>query len=224
MRTGCRTGRGQIVDTSLFEAALQQTYWHAASYFATGRIAGPARLGAHPHRALPGVRGERRLDQHRRREPGELGAHRRRARPSRVAQRRALRDQFGAHATSRSARRGDERRAAHPHARRVDDGVRCSRRSRRPRAFARRGARASADASSRHGRRSRASRGRPDARRSGAPSISRIRPHRSAARRPASASTRVKYCVPQVLPTTRSKHSSRRALSPSGGELRVGSC
>ncbi len=27
-----QTGRGQLVDTSLFEAALQQTYWHAASY------------------------------------------------------------------------------------------------------------------------------------------------------------------------------------------------
>ena len=36
-----KTGRGQIVDTSLFEAALQQTYWHAASYFATGESPGP---------------------------------------------------------------------------------------------------------------------------------------------------------------------------------------
>ncbi len=36
-----KTGRGQIVDTSLFEAALQQTYWHAASYFATGASPGP---------------------------------------------------------------------------------------------------------------------------------------------------------------------------------------
>ncbi|MEO6565360.1 MAG: CoA transferase [Casimicrobiaceae bacterium] len=36
-----QTGRGQIVDTSLFEAALQQTYWHAASYFATGQSPGP---------------------------------------------------------------------------------------------------------------------------------------------------------------------------------------
>jgi crotonobetainyl-CoA:carnitine CoA-transferase CaiB-like acyl-CoA transferase len=36
-----RTGRGQLVDTSLFEAALQQTYWHAASYFATGQSPGP---------------------------------------------------------------------------------------------------------------------------------------------------------------------------------------
>jgi len=36
-----KTGRGQVVDTSLFEAALQQTYWHAASYFATGESPGP---------------------------------------------------------------------------------------------------------------------------------------------------------------------------------------
>ena len=36
-----KTGRGQIVDTSLMEAALQQTNWHAASYFATGESPGP---------------------------------------------------------------------------------------------------------------------------------------------------------------------------------------
>ena len=36
-----RTGRGQIVDTSLMEAALQQTYWQAAMYFATGASPGP---------------------------------------------------------------------------------------------------------------------------------------------------------------------------------------
>ncbi|MCX8115590.1 MAG: CoA transferase [Burkholderiaceae bacterium] len=35
------TGRGQVVDTSLMEAALQQTYWHAAIYFATGASPGP---------------------------------------------------------------------------------------------------------------------------------------------------------------------------------------
>jgi crotonobetainyl-CoA:carnitine CoA-transferase CaiB-like acyl-CoA transferase len=37
-----RTGQGQVVDTSLMEAALQQTYWHAATYFATGRSPGPS--------------------------------------------------------------------------------------------------------------------------------------------------------------------------------------
>jgi len=37
-----QTGKGQIVDTSLFEAALQQTYWHAAIHFATGESPGPS--------------------------------------------------------------------------------------------------------------------------------------------------------------------------------------
>jgi crotonobetainyl-CoA:carnitine CoA-transferase CaiB-like acyl-CoA transferase len=36
-----KTGRGQLVDTSLMEAALQQTYWQAAIYFATGMSPGP---------------------------------------------------------------------------------------------------------------------------------------------------------------------------------------
>jgi crotonobetainyl-CoA:carnitine CoA-transferase CaiB-like acyl-CoA transferase len=35
-----KTGRGQVVDTSLMEAAIQQTYWHAAIYFATGSTPG----------------------------------------------------------------------------------------------------------------------------------------------------------------------------------------
>ena len=36
-----RTGEGQVVDTSLMEAGLQQTYWHAAIFFATGRSPQP---------------------------------------------------------------------------------------------------------------------------------------------------------------------------------------
>jgi crotonobetainyl-CoA:carnitine CoA-transferase CaiB-like acyl-CoA transferase len=36
-----KTGRGQVVDTSLMEAALQQTYWHAAIFFPTGHSPGP---------------------------------------------------------------------------------------------------------------------------------------------------------------------------------------
>ncbi len=50
-----KTGQGQIVDTSLMEAALQQTYWHAAMYFATGRSAGPtgsAHLLTAPYQAF----------------------------------------------------------------------------------------------------------------------------------------------------------------------------
>jgi crotonobetainyl-CoA:carnitine CoA-transferase CaiB-like acyl-CoA transferase len=42
-----KSGRGQIVDTSLMEAAMQQTYWQAAMFFATGISAGPGG-SAHP--------------------------------------------------------------------------------------------------------------------------------------------------------------------------------
>src|SRR6185436_11948884 len=35
------TGRGQQVETSLMEAAVQQTYWQSAIFFATGRSPGP---------------------------------------------------------------------------------------------------------------------------------------------------------------------------------------
>ncbi|HJU24481.1 MAG TPA: CoA transferase [Casimicrobiaceae bacterium] len=50
-----RTGEGQIVDTSLMEAALQQTYWHAAIYFATGQspgATGSAHLLTAPYQAF----------------------------------------------------------------------------------------------------------------------------------------------------------------------------
>ena len=36
-----KSGRGQLVDTSLMEAALQQAYWQAAIFFATGVPPGP---------------------------------------------------------------------------------------------------------------------------------------------------------------------------------------
>jgi len=50
-----KTGQGQVVETSLMEAALQQTYWHAASYFATGESPGPtgsAHLLSAPYQAF----------------------------------------------------------------------------------------------------------------------------------------------------------------------------
>jgi crotonobetainyl-CoA:carnitine CoA-transferase CaiB-like acyl-CoA transferase len=50
-----RTGVGQVVDTSLMEAALQQTYWHAAIYFATGQspgATGSAHLLTAPYQAF----------------------------------------------------------------------------------------------------------------------------------------------------------------------------
>jgi crotonobetainyl-CoA:carnitine CoA-transferase CaiB-like acyl-CoA transferase len=37
-----KTGEGQLVDTSLYEAGIQQTYWQSAIYFATGSSPGPS--------------------------------------------------------------------------------------------------------------------------------------------------------------------------------------
>jgi crotonobetainyl-CoA:carnitine CoA-transferase CaiB-like acyl-CoA transferase len=37
-----KTGQGQLVDTSLYEAGIQQTYWQSAIYFATGTPPGPS--------------------------------------------------------------------------------------------------------------------------------------------------------------------------------------
>ena len=51
-----KTGQGQRVETSLMEAALQQTGWHAATYFATGESPGPtgsAHLLSAPYQAFP---------------------------------------------------------------------------------------------------------------------------------------------------------------------------
>ncbi len=50
-----KTGHGQIVDTSLADAALQQTYWHAAVWFATQRSPAPtgsAHLLTAPYQAF----------------------------------------------------------------------------------------------------------------------------------------------------------------------------
>ena len=50
------TGRGQMVETSLMEAAIQQTYWQSAIYFATGQNPGPsgsAHILTAPYQAFP---------------------------------------------------------------------------------------------------------------------------------------------------------------------------
>ena len=50
------TGRGQMVETSLMEAAIQQTYWQAAIFFATGRNSEPtgsAHILTAPYQAFP---------------------------------------------------------------------------------------------------------------------------------------------------------------------------
>ena len=46
-----KTGEGQLVDTSLYEAGIQQTYWQSAIYFATGEIPGPG--GSAHHLSAP---------------------------------------------------------------------------------------------------------------------------------------------------------------------------
>ncbi|MDQ3026175.1 MAG: CoA transferase [Pseudomonadota bacterium] len=51
-----QTGRGQMVDTSLMEAAIQQTYWQSAIFFATGVNPGPsgsAHILTAPYQAFP---------------------------------------------------------------------------------------------------------------------------------------------------------------------------
>jgi crotonobetainyl-CoA:carnitine CoA-transferase CaiB-like acyl-CoA transferase len=51
-----QTGRGQVVDTSLMEAAIQQTFWQSAIYFATGVNPGPsgsAHILTAPYQAFP---------------------------------------------------------------------------------------------------------------------------------------------------------------------------
>jgi crotonobetainyl-CoA:carnitine CoA-transferase CaiB-like acyl-CoA transferase len=50
------TGRGQVVETSLMEAAIQQTYWQSAIFFATGENPGPtgsAHILTAPYQAFP---------------------------------------------------------------------------------------------------------------------------------------------------------------------------
>jgi crotonobetainyl-CoA:carnitine CoA-transferase CaiB-like acyl-CoA transferase len=51
-----KTGHGQMVDTSLMEAGVQQTYWQAAIFFATGVSPAPtgsAHILAAPYQAFP---------------------------------------------------------------------------------------------------------------------------------------------------------------------------
>src|SRR5258705_4906204 len=54
------TGRGQMVDTSLMEAAVQQTFWQSAMFFATGVNPGPtgsAHILTAPYQAFPTLDG-----------------------------------------------------------------------------------------------------------------------------------------------------------------------
>jgi crotonobetainyl-CoA:carnitine CoA-transferase CaiB-like acyl-CoA transferase len=51
-----RTGEGQMVDTSLFEAGIIHTYWHSAIAFSSDEVPGPLGSGhplSAPYQALP---------------------------------------------------------------------------------------------------------------------------------------------------------------------------
>ena len=51
-----KTGQGQLVDTSLFEAGIVQTYFHSAIFLATGQSpapTGPAHIMSAPYQAFP---------------------------------------------------------------------------------------------------------------------------------------------------------------------------
>ncbi len=152
-----RTGRGQIVDTSLMEAALQQTYWHAASYFATGESPGPlgsAHILTAPYQAFTASDGwivigganqanwERIAD--------VLGHPEWRDDP-RFATNTARMENLPALVAAMNAVLVRKSRAEWLAA------ARRGRRAGRPRSLAGRGADASADARARHGRRSRSS-------------------------------------------------------------------
>jgi crotonobetainyl-CoA:carnitine CoA-transferase CaiB-like acyl-CoA transferase len=55
-----KTGEGQLVDTSLFEAGIHQTFWHSAIYFATGESLGPtgsAHILSAPYQAFQAADG-----------------------------------------------------------------------------------------------------------------------------------------------------------------------
>ena len=69
-----RTGRGQLVDTSLLEAGVMQTFWQSAIFLGSGREIGP--LGsAHPLTApYQALRDAGRLDHDRRVQSVQLRA------------------------------------------------------------------------------------------------------------------------------------------------------
>ena len=50
-----KTGRGQHIDTSLFESALAMSVWETTEYWATGRRAARDGLGAPAERAVSGI-------------------------------------------------------------------------------------------------------------------------------------------------------------------------
>jgi crotonobetainyl-CoA:carnitine CoA-transferase CaiB-like acyl-CoA transferase len=101
-----KTGQGQMVDTSLFEAGIVHTYWQSAIAFATGIGADVDGLGASALGALPGLRDAGWLDGRGRRQPEQLAEAGRGARGARAAEGAALRREPRPHHQSRIAAGG----------------------------------------------------------------------------------------------------------------------
>ena len=149
-----KTGEGQVVDTSLMEAALQQTYWHAAIYFATGESPGPtgsAHILTAPYQAFRASDGWINIggaNQANWERIADVLGHPEWRDDPRFATNAARMENIDALVAAMNNVIATRSR------RRVDRSVRRGRRSGRAGAHDRRGARASADARARHGGRS----------------------------------------------------------------------
>ena len=100
-----KTGVGQRVDTSLYEAGLTQTFWQAAVALATGESPGPAGLSPPPGSPVRGPPDGRRLDHGGRLEPGELAPPGGGDGSGRARLRSPFRDEHGPHDESWGAAR-----------------------------------------------------------------------------------------------------------------------
>ena len=107
-----KTGEGQLVETSLFEAGIQQMYWQAAIYFATGEVPGPtgsAHILSAPYQAFRAADGWLSIGGA---NQANWERHVPRARRARLAGGPALSQQRRAHEESRCAGAADERAAS----------------------------------------------------------------------------------------------------------------
>ena len=124
-----KTGEGQLVDTSLFEAGIQQMYWQAAIFFATGEVPGPtgsAHILSAPYQAFRAADGWLTIGG-----ANQVNWERlvRVLKARAVAGGCALLEQCGAHEASRRPQRGDEREDSGVEGERPARGARCRRRA-----------------------------------------------------------------------------------------------
>ena len=126
------TGRGQLVDTSLFEAGLALSAWEATEYWFTGQIPRGLGHGAPPERAVPGLSRPRRPLHRRRGQQQSVPALLRAARPRPPGEGPALRHGRAPSAEPRGARAADRGRHRDRAARALAGPVRGGRRAGRP--------------------------------------------------------------------------------------------